>query len=315
MKAAVVTSFEQSPRYLESPDPVPARQHEIVVDVLAAGLHPRVRSQAAGTHYTSTDQLPLIPGIDGVGRDADGRLRYFILPDTTQGSMAQRTVIDTRRSVILPPGADPVQVAAVMNPAMSSWVALRRRIEFTPGQSVMVLAATGSAGRVALQVAKRLGAGRVIAVGRGADRLAKLDADMKVCLDDAPDLVAANLAAAGMDVDVVCDYLWGEPTAQALRAIIPARVDDSQQLTWISIGSVAGPESPIPSAALRATRLQLVGSGQGSVATADIAGELGELAREITAGTLSVETSTVPLAEVEQAWDAASSSRRLVLIP
>src|ERR1700690_191814 len=106
MKAAVVSSFDSAPRYQEFPVPVPVGDHEMLVDVLAAGLHPRVRSQADGSHYTSTDKLPLVPGIDGVGRGPDGRLRYFVLPDTTMGSMADQTVIDIRRSVALADGID-----------------------------------------------------------------------------------------------------------------------------------------------------------------------------------------------------------------
>lgn len=90
MHAAVVTTFGSAPRYQEFPTPVPASGDEMLVDVLAAGLHPRVRSQADGSHYTSTDELPLVPGIDGVGRGPDGRLRYFILPDTTMGAMAEQ---------------------------------------------------------------------------------------------------------------------------------------------------------------------------------------------------------------------------------
>src|ERR1700683_4422619 len=128
MNAAVVSSFESAPRYQEFPAPVPVGDHEMLVDVLAAGLHPRVRSQADGSHYTSTDELPLVPGIDGVGRGPDGRMRYFILPDTTMGAMAEQTVIDIRRSVVLADTIDPVTVAAAMNPAMSSWVALRQRV-------------------------------------------------------------------------------------------------------------------------------------------------------------------------------------------
>ncbi len=106
---------------------------DTVIDVIAAGLHPRVRSQADGSHYTSTDELPLVPGIDGVGRGADGLLRYFILPDARVGAMAEQTVIDTRRSIVLPEDSDPIAVAAAMNPAMSSWVALRQRVQFQAG--------------------------------------------------------------------------------------------------------------------------------------------------------------------------------------
>ncbi len=162
MHAAVVTAFDSPPAYREFPAPTTQDPDEVVADVLAVGLHPRVRSQANGSHYTSSGDLPLVPGVDGVARTPDGQLRYFVLEDTTMGAMAERTVIDLRRSVVLPEGADPVAIAAAMNPAMSSWVALRRRISFEPGQSVLVLGATGNAGRLAVQVAKYLGASHVI---------------------------------------------------------------------------------------------------------------------------------------------------------
>jgi NADPH:quinone reductase-like Zn-dependent oxidoreductase len=106
MKAAVVSSFDTAPRYQDFILPAPGG-NELVVDVLAAGLHPRVLSQANGSHYTSTDELPLVPGIDGVGRDAEGTMRYFILPDTTLGSMAEQTIIDGRRSIPLPADTSP----------------------------------------------------------------------------------------------------------------------------------------------------------------------------------------------------------------
>jgi NADPH:quinone reductase-like Zn-dependent oxidoreductase len=318
MKAAVVTSFDAPPRYEDFPSPAPARADEIIVDVLAAGLHPRVRSQASGSHYTSTDQLPLVPGIDGVGRGPDGRLRYFVLPDTTMGAMAQQTVVDVRRSVVLSPEADPVVLAAAMNPAMSSWVGLRQRVAFQPGQRVLILGATGSAGQLAVQIAKLFGAGQIVAAGRDSGKLAALTAagvTDTVVLDGSRD-AAGQLGQAARDVDVVIDYLWGQPTADALRAIIPARTDDGQQLTWLQIGSVAGTVSPIPSAALRAARLQIVGSGQGSVSARAILTELPALAREITRGTFQVNARAVPLADVGQAWaDAATGAQRIVLVP
>lgn len=301
MRAVVVTEYGKPPACQDVDEPVAAGPHQVVVDVLAAALSPRVRSQAAGAHYTSTDELPLVPGIDGVGRTPDGTLCYFVLPDTTLGSMAERTVVDLRRTVPLPDGADPVLLAAAMNPAMSSWVALRRRAGLRPGQHVLVLGAAGNAGRLALQVAEHLGAGRVTGVARrGA----------AVALDD-PDA----LAAAGADADVVLDYLWGRPAADALRAIVPNRADDGQTLTWVQIGSVAGPESPVPSAALRATDLRIVGSGQGSVDTRDIVAELGELAAEVASGAFTVNARPVPLAEVAAAWADTDTADRIVLIP
>ena len=319
MKAAVVSSFDTAPRYQEFPAPVPAGDDEMVIEVIAAGLHPRVRSQANGSHYTSTGELPLVPGIDGVGRGVDGLLRYFVLPDTRVGAMAEQTVIDTRRSIVLPEDADPIAVAAAMNPAMSSWVALRQRVAFQAGQNVLVLGATGNAGQMAVQVARRLGANQVIAAGRNAGRLAglaALGATDTVLLDGDTDSVARRLGQAAADADVVIDYLWGEPTAAAMVAVVTGRADRSQPLTWIEIGSVAGPSAAIPSAALRAARLQIVGSGQGSVSTREILAELPALAREITGGSFQIDARPTSLTDVEQAWaDAAGTAQRIVITP
>lgn len=318
MKAAVVERFGDDPRVTEVAEPTAAGPDEVVVDVLAAALSPRVRAQAAGSHYTSTDQLPLIPGIDGVGRLPDGGLVYFLLPDTTKGAMAERVTIDVRRSVPLPTGADPVAVAAVMNPAMASWVALRRRTELRPGQGVLVLGATGSAGRAALQVAGRLGAGEVVAAGRGVRdprELRALGATRVVELDDDHETVGGALAEAGKDVDVVLDFLWGEPTRDALLAIVPNRSHDEQLLTWIQIGSVAGPEASIPSAALRAVNLRLVGSGQGSVTPDAYREEIRVLAEEVLSGTFGVSTRVVPLERVQEAWAAPAGPERVVVVP
>jgi NADPH:quinone reductase-like Zn-dependent oxidoreductase len=318
MRAAVVTSFDTPPSFQSFPTPTPQAPEEVLIDVIAAGLHPRVRSQADGSHYTSSDELPLVPGIDGVGRAPDGTLRYFILPDTAMGAMAEQTVIDLRRSVILPEDSDPVLIAAAMNPAMSSWVALRRRISFPPGQSVLVLGATGNAGQLAVQIAKSLGASQVIGAGRRPAKLRALrdlGADETVLLSGDPADIARRLGQAGRDVDVVIDYLWGETTADAMRAIVMNRTDPGLPLSWIEVGSVAGPTAAIPSAALRAARLQIVGSGQGSVPTGDILAELPELAAEITNGAFWIDARTIPLANVETAWRDTDSDQRIVITP
>jgi NADPH:quinone reductase-like Zn-dependent oxidoreductase len=318
MYAAVVSSFDTAPQFEEFPTPTPG-DGEILVDVVASAIHPRVRSQASGSHYTSTDELPLIPGIDGVGRMPDGELRYFVLPDTTLGAMAEQTLIDPRRSVALPDGVDPVVIAAAMNPAMSSWIALRRRIEFAPGSRVLVMGATGNAGRMAVQIAKHLGASHVAAAGRNQEQLAllpALGADVVIDLGRDRDAVAQDLAAVGRNVDVVIDYLWGEWAAAALTAMVPARENDSQKLTWIQVGSMSGLESPLPSAALRATNLHIVGSGQGSVSPRDILAELPGLATEVTRGGYDIGVRAVPLSGVAAAWDeAAPSSVRFVVTP
>lgn len=317
MKAAVVESFGRPPRYGDFPDPIAGGEHEVVVEVLAAGLHPRVRSGASGTHYTSEGGLPLVPGVDAVGRRPDGGLVYFVADDNVAGTMAERAVMDIRRGVPLPDGVDAAAIAAAMNPGMSSWVGLRRRAELAPGEAVLVLGATGNAGRMAVQIARHLGAGEVIAAGRNAETLAllpELGADRAVALGGEGAIDALGAAAA--EVDVVLDYLWGGPAEAAIPAIVRRREDRSRALRWVQIGAVAGPEIALPSAALRAANLQLMGSGQGSVSTAGIVAELPELAREIDAGTFAVDAEPVPLAEVEAAWERpVAPGRRLVFVP
>jgi len=315
--AAVVTDFSAPPRYESFTLPAP-RGGEELVDVVAAGLHPRVRSGARGAHYTSSGRLPLIPGIDGVGRRADGSLVYFAMDDDQYGSMATRAVVDPRRTVGLPPGADIAKIAAAMNPAMSSWVALRRRVELAAGASVLILGATGNAGTMAVHIARLLGAAHIVAAGRDPLRLAALEgvADGVVSLTDDPEQSAAALAADAADVDVVLDYLWGAPTEHAIMALLTARADRSRPIDWVEIGSVAGPTIALPSAALRSAHLRLIGSGQGSIGAREYLAELPALVDAIDDGRIPVTTRTAPLADVERVWgEPDESGVRVVLTP
>src|SRR6202046_5228902 len=120
MHAAVVTSFDEPPHYQLFETPQPSSDHETLVDVLAVGLHPRVRTGAAGGHYTTTGKLPMIPGIDAVGRRPDGTRIYFVADDHVAGTMADKALVDVRRAIELPAGVAVAKVAAAMNPAMSA---------------------------------------------------------------------------------------------------------------------------------------------------------------------------------------------------
>jgi NADPH:quinone reductase-like Zn-dependent oxidoreductase len=319
MHAAVVTSFDEPPHYQQVDVPTPGHDNQMLVDVLAVGLHPRVRTDAAGQHYTSTGELPMIPGVDGVGRTADGRRVFFVSDDELPGSMAEQAVIDVRRTVPLPDDADVEKIAAAMNPAMSSWVALRRRVPIEAGQSVLVLGATGNAGSMAVQVAKRLGAGRVVGAGRDLDRLHALTgigADDIVPLTEDRDVSGVALAEAAAEVDIVIDYLWSQPAEQAMTALLIGRSDRSRALNWIQIGAVAGPTMELPSVALRSANLRIQGNGQGAVSPQAYLAELPSLIDEIDAGALKIGVRAVPLAEVESAWtDPEVSGVRTVLVP
>ncbi len=319
MRAAVVRSFDHAPRYETFDEPQPNGPHQAVVDVLAAGLHPRVRTGASGRHYTSPGTLPMIPGIDGVGRLQDGRLVYFAIDDESWGSMAERAVVESGRTVLLPDHVDVAKVAAAMNPAMSSWVALRRRVHLEPGQSVLILGATGNAGSMAVQVARRLGAARIVGAGRNQERLAALSAlgaDEIVAITDDASVSASLVANTAADVDVVLDYVWGEPASTVMMALLTARADRSRALDWIQIGATAGAEITLPSEFLRSANLRIQGSGQGAVSSEGYVAELPSLVEEIHSGTIQVRTRVVPLADIERTWRTPENAgERTVLTP
>jgi len=314
INAALIESFDEPPHYRSVPAPHADAGQEIV-DVLAVGIHPVTRGLASGKHYASSGELPFIPGIDGVVRRADGSLAYVGGPSS--GTLAERIAVDSHSAIPLPADADPAIVAASMNPAMSSWVVLHARVPFTPGQSVLVLGATGSAGSMAVKAARHLGAGRVIAAGRSRARLDELlldGADEVVVLSPDDDATAESLANAAAHVDVVLDYVWGAPAELAMRAILGARTDHTQLLDWVHIGSMAGPTITLDGAGLRSNALRISGSGFGSVDMRKAA--LPELAAAVASGVLTVRPRTVPLAEIEEAWAHQDArGERTVVIP
>jgi NADPH:quinone reductase-like Zn-dependent oxidoreductase len=218
-------------------------------------------------------------------------------------------VIDTRRSFVLPDGSDPVSVAATLNCAIASWLALKRRTTFERGQNVMVLGATGGTGRMAVDVGRLLGAGQVIAVGRDPERLAAIPSATATALTSDPE----TIGRLGAEVDVVLDFLWGEPAATAMATLVHGRTDLLHPLTWVNLGEMAGARAVLPAGVLRSSRLQVIGSGQGSLTAAEMASEIPAVAAEIARGTFAVEPDPIALRDVERAWSRpADSSKRIV---
>jgi NADPH:quinone reductase-like Zn-dependent oxidoreductase len=316
MKAAVIRDFQVGPRF-DSID-LPASTEGVPVDVLAAALSPRVRSGASGQHYTSHGVLPLVPGLDGVGRLADGRRVYFLAAHDEFGTMAERTLADPRLMVPLPESASATAVAALMLPAISSWAALTKRVTLQPGNSVLVLGATGTSGQLAVQIAKELGASHVVAAGRDAaalERVAARGADRVVKLSGTKDDGAA-VAEVASEVDIVVDYLWGTVTSQVMPMICRQRRVEDRALHWVLIGSAAGDELALSSVLLRKRNLHLLGSGQGATSTADLFGTVPAILRAFADGKLDVEAREVPLADVATAWSAPhASGERVVFVP
>jgi len=316
MKAAVVRILGQPPRWEDIAGP--PEGEGVLVDVLAAALSPRVRSGASGTHYTGTAPLPFVPGLDGVGRFPDGRRRYFLAANDAWGTMAEQTRAHPSLTVALPDHVSAATVAAVMIPAISSWVALTERVQIQAGQSVLVLGATGVAGQLAVQIVKHLGGGRVVAAGREShalDRVRSLGADQVVRLNgDSTDGI--SVARAASDVDIVLDYLWGSVASAVLPELCRQRVAESTALHWVAIGSAAGDVVPLSSVLLRKRNLHVLGSGQGATSTADMFAVAPQIVEACATGILQIDIREVPLAGVERYWLMKEpSGERVVFIP
>ncbi|WP_336159118.1 quinone oxidoreductase family protein [Amycolatopsis sp. VC5-11] len=302
INAALVESFDEPPRFRSIPAPEAASGQE-TVDVLAVGVHPATRGIAAGKHYTSPETLPALAGADAVVRRPDGSLGYVMLMGA--GTLAERIAIDPASAIPVPDGTDPALLAATMNPALSSWGALRTRVPFEAGQSVLVHGATGNAGSTAVKVAKHLGAGRVVAAGRNRarlDELADQGADAVVQLVPDEDATAAALAEAAAEVDVVLDYVWGPPTELAMRAVLGARTQHTRLLDWVQIGGMGGDSIILSGHALRSNACRILGSGFGAVDPQVMHREFTELVAAIAAGGMAVRPRVFPLDQVEAAW-------------
>jgi NADPH:quinone reductase-like Zn-dependent oxidoreductase len=319
MNAAVVYAFDAPPRYASFADPV-AGEGEVLVKVSAAGLHPIVKALANGTHYGSTGVLPFVPGIDGVGM-ADGKRVYFVVARSPFGSFAERTVAAASTCLALPDGLEDATAAALANPGMSSWAALRVRARFVAGESVLILGATGVAGQLAVQIAKRMGARRVVAAGRNPQALARLKqlgADAVISLDlDRDALVDAfRDEITGAGVDVVLDYLWGAPAETVLAAISQKGLQHiSSRIRFVQVGESAGKTITLAGATLRSSGLELLGSGFGSASVAQIFEAVRELFKETAKKPFAMNVKTAALRDVESMWMTREQGTRIVFKP
>jgi len=319
MNAAVVESFNTPPRYRSFVDPVPG-DGEVLVKVTAAGLHPIVRALAAGTHYGSTGELPFIPGVDGVGRLDDGTRVFFGSARSPFGTFAELAVARRELAIPLPDSIGDTVTAATSNPGMSSWVALKARAKFVSGESVLILGATGSAGKLAIQIAKRLGARHIVAVGRNVDvdALKQLGADSVISLGQDHDALVAALRQefTNTGVDVVLDYLWGQPAEAVMEAIARKGLQQSApRVRYIQIGGSAGATITLPAATLRSSGLEILGSGFGSASMTEIRKALSEFFAESARQPFREEIRTAPLSQVESLWTASGDRARLVFQP
>jgi NADPH2:quinone reductase len=221
----------------------------------------------------------------------------------------------------LPDGLDALTAAGIANPGMSSWVALQARAQFRAGESVLILGATGSAGQLAVQIAKRLGARRVVAAGRNPrvlESLKALGADAAIPLEQShDDLVAAfrgEIVEHG--VDVVLDYLWGEPAECVLAAIAQKGLSQAApRIRFVQVGQSAGATITLAGATLRSSGVELLGSGFGSASMKEIFAALAEFFQQAAKTPFATKVQAAALGDVEALWNAPERGARLVFQP
>jgi NADPH:quinone reductase-like Zn-dependent oxidoreductase len=318
MNAAVLHTLGKPPRFEQFPEPIPA-EGQVLVHVRAASLKPVDKQIAAGTHYTTFRELPAVCGLDGVGVLDDGSRVFFAGPRLPYGAMAERTVVRRAQCFTVPEGLSDEVAAALPNPGVSAWLTLKERAKLVPGEAVLILGATGVTGKLAVQTAKILGAGRVIAAGRNEkalNSLLDLGADVTIQIDRSGEELTKVFAREAGDkgFHVVIDYLWGRPTEALLAAIMRNEFAVAGSETrLVQVGESAGASISLPAAVLRSTPLTILGTA-GIPAPEILMDAFQQVLAYGASGKLRIDTERVPLADIESAWQKDQRSR-LVIIP
>ncbi|MGF6571279.1 NADPH:quinone reductase-like Zn-dependent oxidoreductase [Paraburkholderia sp. GAS333] len=317
MKAAVVKSMGERPIYGEFDEPAVIEGH-CLINVSASALSHVTRARASGAHYSSAQSYPFVAGVDGTGRVESGQRVYFFKPRAPFGAMAERTLVPQTQCIALPDSLDDVTAAALAIPGMSSWAALVERAGFVAGETVLINGATGTSGRLAVQIAKHLGAAHIIVTGRNAVALESLTlagADITISLEQSKDkLIEAFEAQFHRGVDVVLDYLWGTSAESLLFAAARAAADD-YHVRFVQIGAISGPDIKLPAAILRSKAITLLGSGIGSIPLMRLFDTMKKVFDAAVPAGLQVATQAFPLAELSAHWENTDSLYRTVFIP
>ncbi len=291
--------------------------------VAAAPLNPLDLLIASGSFHSVRHEAPYVPGSECVGvvlesdAHAPGSWVYAEChaAPATPGTFADRVLVADADVLPLPHGIDPVPAAAVGNAGTAAYMPLVEIAGLRRGETVLVLGATGAVGQLAVQIARLVGAGRVIGVGRdpaALQRVLALGADAVVALhpDESRDELAARLRAAAGPVDVVLDGIYGLPLEAALQVCAP-------RARLVNIGNLAGPTAQVPAGSMRGKQLVLSGFAGLHVSLRDKYPALTWLWAAISRGRLQLATRVFALDELPAAWRAQSDSpyAKCVVVP
>jgi NADPH:quinone reductase len=300
MRAMVVQAYGKAPVVSEFADPAgPA------AEVLAASLNPVDIAVAAGLNPFRRPEPPLVLGLDGVARRADGALVHFFWPAPPYGAFAERMPLATAETVPLPGGLDPSRAAALGISGVAAWTALAGTAALRPGESVLVLGANGQVGRIAVQAARLLGARRVTAViQHEAAREAplRLGASTVVTSQDLPTLTERLLEPDQRGYDVILDTLWGP--------VIPAAVDAAApRARMVHLGNSAGALATLAGPAIRKNQVSILTYSIFTVPARERSDAFARLAAHAAAGELIVDYRETGLETLPAIWDDVAAGR------
>jgi len=321
MHAAVLHTLGTAPKYEEFPEPVIAdKDGDVIVHVHAASLKPVDKQMASGSHYASGGALPRVCGSDGVGHLEDGQRVFFGGARPPYGAMAQRTLVPRAFTFPVPENVGDETAAALPNPGISAWLSLTYRGKLVAGENVLILGATGVTGKLAVKIAKLLGAARVVAAGRNQQALQALrelgaDATISLALPAAELSEAFAREAGKSGFQVVIDYVWGQPAEAFLTAMTRKEFAFIQSETrFVQVGESASPTITLPAAVLRSTAITIMGTA--GIPPREVLTEaFQKVMAHAAKGELQIDTERVPLAKIENAWQQEQRGRRLVIIP
>ncbi|MDJ1503313.1 zinc-binding alcohol dehydrogenase family protein [Xanthocytophaga agilis] len=321
MKAAVIFSQSGIPQYTENfSEPITTSDEQAIISVKAAAIKNLDKAKASGKHYSTESEKSqaIIPGGDGVGLLADGT-RVYALGVT--GMLAEKAVVEKNRMIKLPDGIDNATAAALPNAVAGSAMALRFSARMNGGETILINGATGFTGKLAIQIAKLYGAGKIIVTGRNESALQALQAlgadEYLLTTLDETFVKQLKKIHQQTPIDIVVDYLWGR-TAELILETLKGTGAFTHRTRFVSVGSMTGDTIQLSSQILRSVNLQLSGSGLGSwtkeemqLLLTEIIPEMFQLAAD---NKLKVDTMSIPLKEIEQVWDTdISSGTRLVV--